>query len=208
MDNFVRDLVMRPRDVDRLLDALMELHLDFLENVCKAVGDIVDVVRFGDDLGFNQGPLISPKLYRRHFKERHGELCGYVLENSQMHTLLHSCGSIFDLIPDLIEAGFEIINPVQIDARKMDPERLKSRFGNEITFWGGGCDIRNVLNRSDPSGVAHHVRQMVRAFSPGGGFVFTTVHNILPDVSPQNVLAMYGALEGDEFPWRKLDVQE
>jgi len=202
MDNFVRDLMMRPRDVDRLLDALMEQHLDFLERVCKAVGDLVDVARFGDDLGSNQGLLISPRLYRRFFKERHGELCSYVRDNSQMHTFLHSCGSIYDLLPDLIEAGYEIINPVQIDARKMDPDRLKSRFGDDLTFWGGGCDTRNVLNRSDPGGVADHVRRMVRAFSPGGGFVFTTVHNILPDVSPTNILAMYQALGGNEYPWR------
>jgi uroporphyrinogen decarboxylase len=208
MDNFVRDMMMRPGDVDRLLDALMELHLDFLERVCRAVGDLVDIVRFGDDLGFNHGPLISPRLYRRFFKERHAELCRYVRDNSQMHTFLHSCGSIFDLLPDLIDAGFEIINPVQIDAKKMDPERLKSRFGNEITFWGGGCDTRNVLNRSDPGIVVDHVRRMVRAFSPGGGFVFTTVHNILPDVPPSNVLSMYGALEGDGYPWRRLDEQK
>ncbi|MBU7004122.1 MAG: methyltransferase [Theionarchaea archaeon] len=205
MDNFVRDLTMRPGDVDRLLDALMELHMEFLERVCRTVGDLVDVVRFGDDLGSNQGPLISPRLYRRYFKERHGELCRYVRDNSQMHTFLHSCGSVYELLPDIIEAGFEIVNPVQINARGMDPERLKSKFGDRVTFWGGGCDTRNVLNRSDPSWVGDHVRHLVQTLSAGGGFVFTTVHNILPDVPPRNLLAMYGALEGKGYPWRRSD---
>jgi uroporphyrinogen decarboxylase len=121
-------------------------------------------------------------------------LCDYVKKHSQMHTFLHSCGSIYKLMPDLIEAGFEILNPVQINAREMEPERLKKEFGRDVTFWGGGADTRFVLNQGTPAQVKEHVKHLLRVFAPGGGFVFNTVHNILPDVPPQNIVAMFEAI--------------
>ena len=186
----------------RLLDALMERHLAFLEKVCRAVGDVADICRFGDDLGFDMGPFMAPETYRKLFKPRHTELCRYVKQHSSMRTFLHSCGSIYQLIPDLIEAGFEIINPVQTSARNMEPGKLKREFGDRIVFWGGGCDTREVLNSGDPETVKRHVTERLEIFSPGGGFVFNTVHNILPDVPPENILAMFEAVE--EFNRRRL----
>ena len=112
-----------------------------------------------------------------------------------MHTFLHSCGSIYKLLPDLIEAGFEVINPVQTNSRDMEPDRLKKEFGRDITFWGGGCDTRHVLNQASPEKVKEHVKERLDVFAPGGGFVFNTVHNILPDVPPENIVAMYEAVE-------------
>jgi uroporphyrinogen decarboxylase len=112
-----------------------------------------------------------------------------------MHTFLHSCGSIYKLLPDLIEAGFEIINPVQTSARDMDPVRLKQEFGRDLTFWGGGCDTRHVLNHGTPQEVKDHVCRNIEILAPGGGFVFNTVHNILPDVPPQNFMAMFEAID-------------
>jgi uroporphyrinogen decarboxylase len=197
IDNFLMDLVLNPVEVERLLDALMEQHLATLEKVCQSVGDVVDILRFGDDLGMDSGPFMSPEIYRKLFKPRHTILCDYVKKHSQMHTFLHSCGSIYKLLPDLIEAGYDIINPVQINIRDMEPERLKKEFGRDITFWGGGADTRHVLNHAQPSEVKEHVRRLLDIFAPGGGFVFNTVHNILPDVPPQNVVAMYEAV--DEF---------
>jgi uroporphyrinogen decarboxylase len=194
MDNFLFDLAADQVQVERLLDALMEQHLATLDRVCRAVGDVVDILRFGDDLGTEQGPFMSPATYRKLFKPRHKILCDYVKQHSQMHTFLHSCGSIYRLLPDLIEAGYEIINPVQINSRDMEPERLKREFGRDITFWGGGADTRQVLNHASPSEVRDHVRRMLDVFAPGGGFVFNTVHNILPDVPPQNIEAMYEAV--------------
>jgi uroporphyrinogen decarboxylase len=194
MDNFLMDLVLNPAEVERLLDALMEQHLATLEKVCRAVGDVVDILRFGDDLGMDTGPFMSPEIYRKLFKPRHMVLCDYVKKHSRMHTFLHSCGSIYKLLPDLIEAGYDIINPVQINVRDMEPERLKKEFGGDITFWGGGADTRHVLNHSQPSEVKDHVKRLLDIFAPGGGFVFNTVHNILPDVPPQNVVAMYEAI--------------
>jgi len=195
LDNFLVDLLMSPAQVERLLDALMERHLATLEKVCAAVGDIADLVRFGDDLGTDGGPFMAPATYRRFFKPRHARLCDYVHRNSRMKAFLHSCGSVYLLMPDLIEAGYDVINPVQTSARDMEPERLKREFGKDLCFWGGGCDTRRVLNLGTPAEVRDHVRRRIEIFAPGGGFVFNTIHNILPEVPPENVVAMFEALQ-------------
>lgn len=195
IDNFLCDLLLDPQGVERLLDALMERHLNTLEKVCEAVGDLCDVLRFGDDLGMDSGPMMKPDLYRKLFKPRHTLLNEYVHKHSSMKTFLHSCGSIYALLPDLIEAGYDVINPVQINARDMEPERLKKEYGRDIAFWGGGADTRFVLNRKTPEEVRDHVRALIETFAPGGGFVFNTVHNILPDVPPENIDAMFDAVD-------------
>ncbi len=195
LDNFIMDLKRAPAEVERFLDALMVRHLASLEKICRTVGDVVDIIRLGDDLGMNTGPLMGPGTYRSLFKPRHTILCNYIHTHSKMHTFLHSCGSIYKLIPDLIEAGFEILNPVQTNARDMQPERLKKEFGASVTFWGAGADTRSVLNRGTPEQVKDHVRANIEILSPGGGFIFTTIHNILPDVPPQNIVAMYEAID-------------
>jgi uroporphyrinogen decarboxylase len=195
IDNFLMDIATETREVERLLDRLMEHHMGTLQKVCAAVGDVADILRFGDDLGMMGGPFIAPEVYRRLFKGRHTQLCDYVHRNSNMHTFLHSCGSIYKLMPDLIEAGYDIINPVQTNCVDMEPERLKREFGRDIAFWGGGCDTAEVLNRSTPEEVRRHVLQRLEILAPGGGFVFNTVHNILPEVPPENIVAMYGAVE-------------
>jgi uroporphyrinogen decarboxylase len=194
LDNFLVDLATEPESVEALLDALMEKHLDSLAKACRAVGDVVDIARFGDDLGTNNGPFLSPAMYRRFFKPRHARLCAYVHRHTPMKTFLHSCGSIRALLPDLIEAGFDVINPVQTSCRGMEPEGLKADFGRDVCFWGGGCDTRRVLPTASPAEVKDHVKRRLEVFAPGGGFVFNTVHNILPDVPPANVVAMYEAV--------------
>ena len=195
IDNFLMDLALDQANVERLLDALLELHFETLDNVIASVGDIADIVRFGDDLGMDSGPLMSPDTYRAIFKPRHAALNAYVHERSDMRTFLHSCGSIHELLPDLIEAGVDIINPVQISARDMEPERLKREFGDDITFWGGGADTRKALPKGTPDEVKDHVRRNIEAFAPGGGFVFATAHNMLPDVPPENIEAMFEAVD-------------
>jgi len=194
MDNFLMDLLAEPEHVETLLDALLEIHLGTLAKVCSAVGDIVDVCRFGDDLGTDTGPFMAPATYRELFKPRHAQLCQYVHKNSQMKTFLHSCGSIHSLLPDLIECGFDVINPVQTACYQMEPERLKKDFGNDVTFWGGGSDTRHVLNHGTPQEVKDDVRRRIDILAPGGGFVFNTIHNILPDVPPENIEAMFEAV--------------
>ena len=140
------------------------------------------------------GPFMSADMYRRFFKSHHTQLNAYVHTHTPMKTLLHSCGSIVSLLPDLIEAGFDIVNPVQTNCRDMEPERLKAEFGDAITFWGGGCDTARVLGQASPADVRQHVLNRLEIFAPGGGFVFNTIHNILPEVPAENVLAAFDAV--------------
>ncbi|HNX53237.1 MAG TPA: uroporphyrinogen decarboxylase family protein [Pontiellaceae bacterium] len=195
MDNFLMDILAEPEEVEKLLDALMELHLKGLEKVCNAVGDVCDILRFGDDLGMTGGLFMPPDAYRELFKPRHTQLNAYVHKHSNMKTFLHSCGSIYRVMPDLIEAGYDIINPVQTNCFEMDPATLKKEFGADITFWGGGCDTAAVLNKATPAEVRKHVLERCEIFAPGGGFVFNTIHNILPEVPPENVIAAFNAVK-------------
>ena len=195
MDNFLMDIYSEPEEVEKLLDALMEIHLETLRKVCNAVGDVVDILRFGDDLGMDSGPFMAPEIYRNLFKPRHKKLCDYVKKHSQMKTFLHSCGSIYRLMPDLIDAGYDIINPVQTTCFEMEPERLKKEFGSDITFWGGGSDTRFILNRGTTHQVKEDVKRRLEVFALGGGFVFNPIHNIMPDVPPENIVAMFEAVE-------------
>lgn len=195
MDNFLMDIYSDEESVKALVEQLMTRHLATLEKVCEAVGDIVDILRFGDDLGMNSGMFMSREKYQTLFKPYHTKLNEYVHAHSGMKTLLHSCGSLYPIIPDLIEAGYDILNPVQTSAYRMDPEVLKREFGKDITFWGGGCNTRTVLNQAKPKEVYDYCRRMIEIFHKDGGFVFNQEHNILPDVPPENILAMYKAVE-------------
>ncbi|MDR2630962.1 MAG: methyltransferase [Spirochaetaceae bacterium] len=194
MDNFLMDIYTEEDEVIRLVDTLMEIHLASLEKVCNAVGDLVDILRFGDDLGMTTGMFMSREKYQKIFKPRHTKLCEYVHKNSKMKTFLHCCGSIYPIMGDLIEAGYDIINPVQTTAKDMDPARLKKEFGKDITFWGGGCNTQSVLNQCTPQEVYDHTRKMIDIFFEDGGFVFNTVHNVLSDVPEENMLALYRAV--------------
>ena len=196
MDNFLMDIYADEENVQALVEQLMERHLASLEKVCAAVGDIVDILRFGDDLGMTTDMFMSREKYQALFKPYHTKLNEYVHTHSNMKTLLHSCGSLYPIIPDLIEAGYDVLNPVQTSARDMDPATLKREFGKDITFWGGGCDTKSVLNRGTPDEVYDHCRRMIEIFHKDGGFVFNQEHNILPDVPPENILAMYRAVRG------------
>lgn len=195
MDNFLMDLLCDPDEVARMLDQLLERHLATLEKVCASVGDIVDIIRFGDDLGMTTGPFMDVDTYKTLFKPRHKQLCDYVKSHSNMHTFIHSCGSISSLMPDLIDAGIEIFNPVQTNSLNMEPEFLKREFGKDCTFWGGGVETVGTLNNGTSEEVRKQVLERLEIMSKGGGFVFNTVHNILPDVPPQNVLAMFDAVK-------------
>jgi uroporphyrinogen decarboxylase len=194
MDNFLMDLLCEQKNVEKLLDALLIRHLATLEKVCRSVGDVVDIIRFGDDLGMSSGAFMAPETYRQLFKPRHKILCDYVKANSKMHTFLHSCGSISVLMPDLIDAGFEIFNPVQTNTYHMEPEYLKREFGRDCTFWGGGVENSGTLNGDNTGKIREEVLDRMEIFSKGGGFVFNTIHNILPDVPPENILVMFDAV--------------
>lgn len=190
-DNFLMLLAGNPKRAHELLERLVELHLQGLDGYLKAVGDYIDVILFGDDLGMQQGPQISPAMYEEFFKPRHARMWKRAKELADVKVMLHCCGGVQPLLGHLIEAGLDAINPVQISCRGMDPRELKRDFGQQLTFWGGGCDTHRVLARGTPQQVRDHVREQIEIWRPGGGFVFQQVHNILANVPPDNILAMF-----------------
>jgi uroporphyrinogen decarboxylase len=193
-DNFFMLLAAEPAKAHKFLDDLVEIHLANLEKFLGAVGDCIDLIGFGDDLGMQSGPQVSPKMYREFFKPRHKLMWSRAKQLANAKVMLHCCGGVRELLPDLIDAGLEAINPVQISCAGMDARELKAEFGKDMVFWGGGCDTQTILPNATPEEVCRHVKEQVQILSPGGGFVFQQVHNILANVPPENVVAMYEAL--------------
>ena len=196
-DKFMMLLAAEPKHAHRFLDKLVEIHLVNLEQFLKAVGEYIDIILFGDDLGMQTGPMMSPQMYREFFKPRHKLLWNRAKQLADVKVMLHCCGGVRELMPDLIEAGLDAINPVQISCSGMDAGRLKAEFGADITFWGGGSDTRDILPNGTPQQVAENVKEQVRILSPGGGFVFQQVHNILANIPPANIVAMLDAVNSE-----------
>jgi uroporphyrinogen decarboxylase len=194
MANFLMMLAGEPKRVHRLLDRLVEMHLDNLGKYLSAVGSYIDIILFGDDLGMQTGPQISPRMFHEYLQPRYKIMWDAAKKLSDAKIMLHSCGGIEPLLPGLIEAGLDIVQPVQTTSKGMEPERLKQEYGRDICFWGGGCDTREVLPWGTPEDVASDVRKRVGILSPGGGYVFQQVHNIMADVPPQNIVAMLEAV--------------
>ncbi|HID20926.1 MAG TPA: methyltransferase, partial [Planctomycetaceae bacterium] len=190
-DGFLMLLAADPKRAHEFLDRLVAIHLRNLEQFLAAVGDYIDIILFGDDLGMQSGPQISPAMYREFFKPRHALMWRRAKELADVKVMLHCCGGVRELLPELIDAGLDAINPVQINCAGMDPVGLKRDFGDRVTFWGGGCDTREVLPRATPDQVRRHVRELIGIWRPGGGFVFQQVHNVLADVPAENVVAMF-----------------
>jgi len=193
-DRFMMMLAGEPQHAHRFLDKLVEMHLDNLERFLGAVGEHIDIILFGDDLGMQTGPMMSPRMYCEFFKLRHKILWNRAKELADVKVMLHCCGGVRELLAHLIEAGLDAINPVQISCSGMDAAELKEEFGRDITFWGGGCDTRDVLPNGTPQQVAEHVKRQVEILSPGGGFVFQQVHNILANVPAENIVTMFDAV--------------
>lgn len=193
-DNFLMLLAADPAKAHQFLDTLVEMHLENLERFLSAVGEYIDVIVFGDDLGMQKGPQMSPKMYREFFKPRHQILWNRAKELANVKVMLHCCGGVRPLLRDLIEAGLDAINPVQISCNGMNPQELKDEFGKDLTFWGGGCDTRSMLPNAQPAEIQKHVRDLMQIWRPGGGFVFQQVHNILANVPPANITAMFDAI--------------
>jgi len=190
MDNYLLATAMYYDKALELSDKLSAIHLENLEKWMSAVGPYIDIVLFGDDLGGQQGPLLSPDTYRTLYKPFHKKMWNRAKELADVKVQLHCCGGIYELLPDLIDAGLDAVNPVQISCRGMDPARLKAEFGDQLTFWGGGCDTQRILPSGSPDEVRQNVRELTGILHPGGGFVFQQVHNILANVPPENMVAM------------------
>ena len=187
-------LAADPDGAHDFLEKLTAYHLKNLEHFLGIVGPFIDIVLFGDDLGMQTGPQMSPRMYREMFKPHHAAMWRRAKELANVKVMLHCCGGVRELLDDLIDAGLDAINPVQISCRGMDTAELKRDFGGRITFWGGGCDTQTVLSGGTPAEVRRHVQEQVRLLHPGGGFVFQQVHNIMADVPPENVVAMFAAV--------------
>ncbi len=194
-DNFYMLLAAEPEKAHQFLDDLVEIHLKNLERFLGAVGEFIDIVRFGDDLGMQNGPQISPKMYREFFKPRHKLMWARAKELANVKVMLHCCGGVRELLPDLIDAGLDAINPVQISCAGMDARELKAEFGKDMVFCGGGCDTQTILPYGTSGEVRRHVREQVQILRPGGGFIFSQVHNILAHIPPENVVAMYETVQ-------------
>jgi len=193
LENLFIDMIEQPRILEAIIDHMLEFWLGWFRLFLDEVGDVVDVIMIGDDLTGQDGPLFPPRIYRSIVKPRHKRLVQYIKSRTKAKIWYHSCGSIVEYIPDLLDNGIDILNPVQISARSMDPRRLKETYGDKLAFWGGGIDSQHVLGRAAPDEVRKHVRKNMEAFKPGGGYVFNNVHNIQADVPPENIVAMYDA---------------
>ena len=177
----------------------LEKNLRRMGKIIDRFGQYIQIVSLADDMGTQQGPMCSPLYLEEFCIPYYRKFCDFVHANSDIKVFLHCCGSIKPVIPLLIEAGIDILNPVQISAANMDPRELKDQFGSRICFWGGGCDTQGVLGKSAPDEVARHVRELVRIFKPGSGFVFNQVHNIMGNVPPQNIVTMLDTVYEESF---------
>jgi len=195
-ENFYCDLVSNPNYACALMDKLLELEMEYWDLLLSEIGDYVDVVLTANDLGAQNGPVISLEMFRKYVKPRMKKLNSFIKRKKpDVFIFFHSCGSIYELIPDLIETGIDILNPVQVSAKDMDTKRLKKEFGKDLTFWGGGIDTQKILPYGTPKQVKDEVKRRIDDLAYGGGFVFATVHNIQSDVPPENIMAMWEALQ-------------
>lgn len=192
-ETFMMDLLENPSLAHALLEQLCQAYIRRCDRYFDQVGGAVQVVLVNDDLGTQHGPMLAPQTYRETIWPYQKRLFEFIKRKSGAFILFHSCGAVRAFIPALIEAGVDALNPVQVSAAGMDSKSLKAEFGRDLTFWGGGCDTQSILSRGTPAQVREEVRRRVGDFAPGGGFVFAQVHNIQPDVPPENILAMYEA---------------
>jgi uroporphyrinogen decarboxylase len=194
-DTFMMDIVGEPELAERLLDNMLHSYFTNIDRYFGAVGEYIDIIQVGGDLGTQRGPQMKPDIWYQMFQPREALYWGHIRKvKPDIRIFMHSCGGIYPLIPGLIDAGLDILNPVQISAAGMDPRRLKEEFGSRLTFWGGGCETQRVLPFGTPEEVYANTRELVEIFKPGGGFVFSQVHNIQARVPPQNIVAMYEAV--------------
>ena len=202
IDEWYMSLSSRSDYVYKVFEQQCEIALRNIEKIHRAVGERVTVVQVtGTDFGAQNGPLFSPKTYRELFKPFHIEVNDWIHTHTTWRTFIHSCGSIWRLLDDMVDAGFDCVNPVQTSAADMDPATLKAKYGDRVTFWGGGIDTQRVLPFGTPNEVREMVRERMRVFGAGGGFVFATIHNVQANIPTENLLALYEAVsEYGRFP--------
>jgi uroporphyrinogen decarboxylase len=194
-ENYYTDFYLNPSLACYLMDKIVELKEQYWACALAEAGEYADVVMEADDMAGQERLLLSPKIYRKFIKPRHTRLFSFIKKQAPVKIFFHTCGAIRPLIGELIESGIDILNPVQKSAGRMDLAELKREFGRDVVFWGGGVDTQHVLPMGTPQEVRDDVRHSVEALAPGGGFVFGTVHNTQADVPPENLMAMWEALQ-------------
>ena len=191
LQNFLMALVSEPAFADRLMETITDIYIESCNNYLDQVGPYIQVFTYWDDVAGQNGWLIRPELYRKLIKPKQKRLVEAIKRKTDAKLFYHSCGATRDLIPDLIDIGFDILNPVQVSARGMDTKALKAQFGRDIVFWGGGVDTQRVLPFGKPEEVVDEVKRRIDDLAPGGGFVFAAVHNIQALVPPENIVAAF-----------------
>lgn len=195
-ERFFTDLVLDPKRTEWILDKLLELKLSFYRNVLDQMGELIDIVCEMDDFGTQQSLWISVEMFRKLIKPRYIELFTFLKNRYGKKILLHSDGAIYPLIPDIVEMGVDILNPIQLGAKDMgDTRKLKKEFGDSLIFWGGGVDIQHTLPFATPKEVGDEVKRRIEDLAPGGGFVFAATQAIQPETPPENIMAMWDALQ-------------
>jgi len=189
------DLKRDPAMARQIMGRILEIKLAYWERALAAVGESVDVVGEADDLGAQQSLLFSPATYRSVVKPLHAELFAFLHARTRAKVFLHSCGAIRPLIPDLIEIGVDVLNPIQVSAQGMVADGLARDFGRDLVFWGGAVDSQGTLGRATPDEVGAEARRHIASFAADAGFVFATIHNVQPNVPPENVAALWRAIE-------------
>lgn len=190
-ETFLVDLLVNQKFAEALMDAAAQAHIRRFKRYAETVAPHLDVIQFEDDLGMQDRPILSPGLYRKVVKPYQARMFRYARANCKAHILLHSDGAVAPLIPDFVDMGIDILNPVQVSADGMDTRQLKREFGRDISFWGAGCDSQAVLPFGTPKQVADEAKRRIDDLAPGGGFVFASVHNVQAGVPPANVAAMF-----------------
>jgi len=191
LENFLVALLTDPKFADRFMEQVTEIYIESCNTYLDQIGKYLQVFTYWDDVNSQDGWLISPDIYRKMIKPKQRRLVEAIKKKTDAKLYYHGCGAAFDLIPDLIEIGFDIINPVQVSAAGMETQVLKKTYGEDIVFWGGGIDTQKVLPFGTPAEVAEEVKRRIDDLAPQGGFVFAAVHNIQADVPPENIVAAF-----------------
>jgi len=189
-ERMLRSLVLEPEFVHAVLQRVTAIGKAVMERYLDLAGPFIQMIKMGDDLGGQGGPLMSPKTYRTVVKPYHQELFEVIRRHTEARIFLHTCGSVYRLLPDLIDAGVEVLNPVQVSAVDMDTRRLKAEFGDRLSFMGA-IDTQRVLPFRTPDEVRREVERRIADLAPGGGYILAPVHNVQADVPPENLVAMY-----------------
>ncbi len=194
METFLTNLALEPDFAEALLRRIAALCTRLMGHFLRELGDDVDIIKIGDDLGTEESLLMSPAMYRSILKPIHADYIAFIKAHTKAKVFFHSDGDVFDLLDDFAEIGVDIVNPIQAAGRMADLEALKSRYGTRLTFCGG-IDTQRILPNGTPDDVRREVRRVIERLGPGGGYMVGAVHTIMDEVPPENVLAMVDAAE-------------